>query len=78
MLFRFIFYCVLAYLAWRFVRWLVTPSPARASRGGRGARAASMVRCESCGMFITQSSALVIGGRDFCSRQCLEQKARRA
>ena len=76
MLFKFIFYCVLAYLGWRFVRWLVTPS--RANRGGRGRRAAPMVRCETCGMFITESSALVAGGRDFCSPHCLEQRARRA
>ncbi len=76
MLFRLVFYCVLAYLAWRFVRWLLAPS--RASRDRAARRTAAMVRCETCGMFITQNSALVVGGRDFCSRQCLEQKARRA
>ena len=77
MLLRFIFYCVLAYMAWRFVRWLVTPS-SRLNRAGTPRRSAAMVRCETCGMFITESSALVVGGRDFCSRQCLDQKARRA
>lgn len=76
MLLRFIFYCVMAYMAWRFVRWLVTPS--RVNRAASPRRNAAMVRCETCGMFITESSALVVGGRDFCSRQCLDQKARRA
>jgi formylmethanofuran dehydrogenase subunit E len=78
MLSRFIFYCVLAYFAWRFVRWLLTPSSSRPNRSGRAGRAAAMVRCETCGMFITETSALVAGGRDFCSRHCLEQRARRA
>ena len=74
---RFIFYCILAYLVMRFVRWLITPSRAR-SRGATNApRNATMVRCETCGMFITQRSALAAGGHDFCSRNCLEQRARR-
>jgi len=78
MLFRFIFYCMLAYMAWRFVRWLVAPSPGRSNRDRSARRNAAMVRCQTCGMFITESSALIVGGRDFCSRQCLERKARRA
>ena len=76
MLLRFISYCILAYLVLRFIRWLLAPSPRRPAQGGRS-RSAPMVRCEACGMFVTQSSALVAGGRDFCSRQCLEQRARR-
>jgi len=76
MLFRFIFYCVLAYLAWRFVRWLLTPSPRRSGADRRARQVAPLVRCETCGMFVTESSALAVGGRDFCSRHCLEQRAR--
>jgi hypothetical protein len=78
MLFRFIFYCMLAYLAWRFIRWLIAPASARSGRAGRVRRAAPMVRCQTCGMFVTESSALIAGGRDFCSPHCLEQRARRA
>lgn len=75
---RLIFYCVLAYLTMRVVRWLMTPSRARSQRAANAPRKATMVRCETCGMFVTQHSALVAGGHDFCSRNCLEQRARRA
>jgi hypothetical protein len=78
MFLRFIFYSILAYLAMRFIRWLIAPSSGRAGQAVRGRRAAPMVRCETCGMFITESSALAAGGRDFCSRNCLEQRVRRA
>ena len=77
MLLRFITYCIVAYLVMRFIRWLLAPSPRRSDKGGRLRHSAAMVRCEACGMFITQSSAVVAGGHDFCSRQCLEQRARR-
>ncbi len=75
---RLIFYCIVAYLAMRFVRWLVTPSGAKSRRGVPPSRRATMVRCETCGTFVTERSALVAGGRDFCSQPCLEQRARRA
>ena len=75
---KFIFYCILAYLVMRLVRWLITPSRARAGRVSGAQRGATMVRCETCGMFVTQRSALVTGGHDFCSRHCQEQRARRA
>jgi hypothetical protein len=78
MFLRFIFYSILAYLAMRFLRWLIAPSSARSAKTARGRRIAPMVRCETCGMFITENSALVAGGRDFCSRNCLEQRVRRA
>jgi hypothetical protein len=31
-----------------------------------------MVRCAGCGMFISESSALVRNGAGFCSRACAE------
>ena len=74
---RLIFYCILAYLVVRFVRWLITPSRARSGRRDVQRRA-TMVRCETCGMFITEGSALIAGGHDFCSRHCLDQRARQA
>lgn len=78
MLFRFLLYCFLAYLALRFIRWLMTPSSARARRTRQARRTAAMVRCQTCGMFITEKSALAVGGQDFCSRHCLERRARQA
>jgi hypothetical protein len=75
---RFIFYCILAYLSLRFVRWLIKPARARVRQGGGGQRGATMIRCETCGMFVTERSALATEGHDFCSRQCLERRARRA
>ena len=77
MFLRFVFYCILAYFAWRFVRWLMSPSPARSKRPTFSRHPAQMVRCESCGMFITEGSAMVVEGHDFCSRTCLEERARR-
>lgn len=78
MLLRFILYSILAYLVLRFVRRLLAPARARGSRAPTdGARSAQMIRCESCGMFITQTSALLIGGREFCSKGCAK-KANRA
>ncbi len=75
MFFRFIVYCVLAYVALRFVRRLLSPP-----RSGGGSRAvkreavpAQMIRCENCGMFITQSSALLVAGREFCSKSCAQK-----
>ena len=78
MLLRFLFYCLLAYLALRLVRWLLAPVAARPRRAGGPRQIAPMVRCQTCGMFITATSALVAGGQEFCSRPCLEQRARRA
>ena len=75
---KFIFYCILAYLGMRLIRWLITPSRGRAKQSGGDRRGATMVRCETCGMFVTERSALAAGGHDFCSRQCLERRARRA
>ncbi|HKP10869.1 MAG TPA: PP0621 family protein [Blastocatellia bacterium] len=75
---RLVFYLILAYLAMRFIRWLVTPSRARSRQSEKGRRGATMVRCATCGMFVTERSALVAEGHDFCSRQCLERRARRA
>jgi hypothetical protein len=75
---KFIIYCVLAYLAIRFVRRLLSPvSGGRFRATSRNAGPAQMIRCESCGMFITPTSALLVGGREFCSKSCA-QKTNRA
>ena len=76
MILRFLFYSLIAYIILRLIRWLFTPS--RPRQTARARRAAQMVRCEACGMFITKSSALMAGDRDFCSKTCLEQKVHSA
>ena len=74
MFLRFIIYSVLTYLVIRFVRRLLSSGPRRQSRvRPREAGSAQMIRCESCGMFITQSSALLVGGREFCSKPCAQK-----
>jgi hypothetical protein len=71
---KFILYCILAYLALRFVKRLLSPASGRGSRPApREARPAQMIRCENCGMFITQTSALLVGGREFCSKSCVQK-----
>lgn len=78
MIVRFILYTIIAYIALRCVRWLLTPARPRPKTPARVRRSSDMVRCEACGMFITKSSALVGGNREFCSKLCLEQKVHRA
>jgi hypothetical protein len=39
-------------------------------------KSSAMVRCESCGTFVTEGRAMIVGGRKFCSAACMEQKAR--
>lgn len=74
MFFRFIVYCVLAYLALRFVRRLLSPRSGAGSRAAkREAMPAQMIRCENCGMFITQTSSLLVAGREFCSKSCAQK-----
>lgn len=73
MFFRFIVYCILAYLAIRFVRRLLSPPVRGSSRAPREPTPSHMIRCENCGMFITQTSALLVGGREFCSRSCAQK-----
>jgi hypothetical protein len=77
MFYRFIIYCILAYVAFRFVRRLMSPrSRQRSSAGTRRATSAQMIRCENCGMFITESSAILVNGRDFCSSACAHRNDR--
>ena len=79
-LLQFIIYSIVAYAVLRFIKSLLGgPSSkaganARARRGSRlrKAKSATMVRCENCGTFITESSALMIAGKGFCSEACAE------
>jgi hypothetical protein len=78
MLFKFILYSILVYLALRLVRWILTPSASSPKKTVRRAKSSQMVRCNACGMFITKGSALMEGGGDFCSKTCYERKVYRA
>ena len=87
--FKLIIYLILLLLIIRFLRRFIgrvlfPPPPATASGGQRRAqaaekeRASKMVRCQACGTFITESSALVVGGSGYCSKACAERKLSRA
>lgn len=79
MLLRFIVFLVIAYTVLRVVRWLINPSQAGARRvASRGPRSAHMIRCPTCGVFVTQKSALSLGGREYCSKNCAEQRVHSA
>src|SRR5437667_11887041 len=74
MFFRFIIYSILAYLAIRFIRRLLSPARPRGPRvATRAGGPAQLIRCQNCGMFVTQTSALLVGGREFCSRACAQK-----
>lgn len=74
MLVRFLIYSLLAYLAFRFVSKLLAPASHRSSKAApRESGPAQMIRCENCGMFITQTSALLVGGHEFCSKSCAQK-----
>ena len=75
-LIRLIFYSIIAYFVIRFIRKFLAIRPTASRRGLHVAatRASQMVRCESCGTFVAETRALVIGSRDFCSKACAEKK----
>ena len=73
MLIRFLIYCVLAYIAFRLVKKLLAPSTRGVFKATRESGPAQMIRCDNCGMFITQTSALLVGGREFCSKSCAQK-----
>ena len=73
LLFRFIFYSILAYAVLRFIRWLRASASPRNSSSSKGeARPAQMIRCRHCGMFVTQQSAILAAGEEFCSQNCAQ------
>jgi hypothetical protein len=92
LIFKFVTYVFVAYLALWYLRRLLgffsvasrpVSKPGRSAPGRSPAvvpreKSSVMVRCESCGTFLTQGSALTIGGKTFCSSSCVEQKARKA
>ncbi|HWP42117.1 MAG TPA: PP0621 family protein [Blastocatellia bacterium] len=82
MVFRFILYTLIAYLALTLLRRLVTAAAPSARPPKKNARArdsrqrsARLVRCARCGMFVAESSALLVKGAEFCSRACAEKEA---
>jgi hypothetical protein len=79
MVLRFILFSIIAYFLIRFVRGMVsglTNSQANAGREkapGRKPGATSsalMIRCASCGTYITERSAVLSGSHIFCSNSC--------
>lgn len=86
---KLIIYIILLLLVIRFLRRFIgrvlfparsaprSGGPRRGQAGAHG-QASKMVRCQACGTFITESSALVVGGGGFCSKACAESKLSRA
>ena len=76
MLFKFIFYSIVAYLLVRAIRRFlgVRPIGSRQRMHVEGNRTSRMVRCESCGTFVAETRALLVGNKDFCSKACAESK----
>jgi hypothetical protein len=77
MFLRFILYSVIAYFVIRFIKSFISGasrvkpvSGPDARQGVRKTVAATMIRCESCGTFITENSALHSGNQLFCSNSC--------
>jgi hypothetical protein len=84
MFLRFILYSVIAYFVIRFVRSFISGAKGAKLASGqtvgqqpRKKVAATMIRCESCGTFITENSALQAGNRLFCSNSCVNVGLRR-
>ena len=75
-LIRLIFYSIIAYVVIRFIRKFlgVRPSGSRSGLHVAGTRTSQMVRCESCGTFVTETRALVVGNKEFCSKACVENR----
>jgi hypothetical protein len=71
---KFLLYSVIAYFVIRFVRSFFSGAKnAKLATGQASSRkkvAATMIRCDSCGTFITESSALTSGNHLFCSNSC--------
>jgi hypothetical protein len=76
MLLRFIFYSILAYLVIRAVRRFLglRPIASRQRMHVADNRTSRMVRCESCGTFVAETRALLVGNKEFCSKVCAENK----
>jgi hypothetical protein len=80
---RLIAYSIITYLLLSFVRRVLDRSlsasrhrPVSGRPPARPVKSSVMVRCESCGTFVTRELTLSLGGKTFCSSACLEQKAR--
>jgi hypothetical protein len=75
-LIRLIFYSIIAYFVIRFIRKFLggRPGESRPRLHVAGKRTSQMVRCESCGTFVAETRALVLGNKEFCSKACAETK----
>ena len=82
-LIKLIIYFIIAYMVLRFVRRMMTglTSAQVSSSNSQGARrnsaeprisSSQTVRCDNCGVFVTEKSALLIGDKGFCSKACVD------
>lgn len=82
-LIKLILYFIIAYMVVRFARRMIggfTSSAPSRPDAGRPRPAPSeprvsssqTVRCDNCGVFVTEKSALLIGDKGFCSKACVD------
>jgi hypothetical protein len=79
-LIRFIIYSIIAYFVLRFVGRLLETAlrlskathPRNINNAGEKPPSSRMIRCELCGTFVTERSAVLVAGRRFCSTACAE------
>ena len=81
---RFIIYSIIAYLLLRFIRRVFRALPVSVAQNiDREANNqkknpigsndyAPTVKCEVCGMYVAQNTALLTGERRYCSKSCAE------
>lgn len=80
---KLILYFIIAYMLLRFARRMIVgfSSPGPSGRGAGRPRPApsepriassQTVRCDNCGVFVTEKSALLVGDKGFCSKNCVD------
>jgi len=80
---QLVFYVIVGYFIVSVIRRLMRGgSPRREAAARRqqssGRRSSQMIRCEACGTFVTEGSALIVGDTGFCSKGCAEARIHRA
>jgi uncharacterized protein len=71
---RLLLLMALIYLAYRLLRYFISPSLPPASPSQEGEVGPTLVRCLGCGVWIPQEKALHRGDQIWCSEKCAPKK----
>jgi hypothetical protein len=88
-LIKLILYFIIAYMLLRFARRMVRgfastgPSSRNAGTPRRSPSeprisSSQTIRCDNCGVFVTEKSALLMGDKGFCSEACVDSGVRKS